>query len=193
MKHKMTLGPAQICPDCDGHCRVICDCVPRDPCVPVEELVGDVGCPECDGDGDHWCPTCHGNGAILRQFACTCDENCDEPCKACNRPTAQAARTAYRMGRKDARRYVDRSLGEANADSGTVDSLAELLWSVARGAALPSQFEDLAEKQQTKLRMVVRRALTLMGDAVRRHLDECPDEPVSFEAIASTAEMEGSE
>ena len=97
------------------------------------------------------------------------------------------------MGRKDARRYVDRSLGEANVDSGTVDSIAELLWSVARGAALPSQFADLAERQQTKLRMVVRLALALMGEAVRRHLDECPDEPVSFEAIASAAEMEGSE
>jgi len=191
MKHKKEIGPAQICPECDGHCRVICGCVPRDPCLPAEELVGAVGCPECDGDGDHWCPTCNGNGAILRQFACTCDENCDEPCQACNRPTVQAARTAYRMGRKDARRYVDRSLGEANVDSGTVDGLAELLWSVARGATLPSQFEDLAEKQQTKLRMVVRRALALIGDAVKRHLDECPSEPISFEAIARAAEMEG--
>ena len=179
MKHKMTLGPCELCPDCDGHRRVVCLCVPRN--VDDEaEMVGAVGCPECCGDGDHWCPTCMGNGAIPRKVACTCDENCDEPCSACNRPTVQAARAAYRMGRKDARRYMDKSLGAARTDTNTVDSLAAVLWSAARGATLPSRFDDLSDKQQTKLRMVIREALTLMGDAVRRHLDEAPDEPVSI-------------
>lgn len=190
MKHKMTFGPAQICPECDGHGRVICECVPRDPCLPVEEMVGEVGCPECDGDGDHWCPVCMGNGAILRQHACTCDEYCDEPCKACNRPTIQAARAAYRMGRKDARRYMDRSFGEVGTDSATIDAIASMLWTAARGATLPSSFEDLADKQQTKLRIVVREAMTRIIEAAQRHLDECPDEPASFEAIAEAAEME---
>lgn len=191
MKHKMTLGPAQICPECDGNCRVICECVPRDPHLPVEEMVGEVGCPACDGDGDHWCPTCMGNGAIPRKYACTCDENCDDPCKACKkRPTVQAARTAYRMGRQDARRHMDRSFGEARTDSVTVDALASMLWTAARGATLPLQFEDLADKQQTKLRIVVRETMTRIVGAARRHLDECPDEPVSFEAIATAAEMD---
>lgn len=189
MKHKRTLGSAQICPDCDGHKRVICECVPSDPCLPVEGLVGEVGCPACDGDGDHWCPACMGNGAILRKPECTCDEHCDEPCQACNRPTVQAARTAYHMGRKDARRYMDRSFGEVRTDSITVDALASMLWAAARGATLPSQFEDLADKQQTKLRMVVREGLSRIVEAARRHIDECPDEPVNIEAIARAAEM----
>ncbi|MFQ5340000.1 MAG: hypothetical protein ACE5F6_00480 [Anaerolineae bacterium] len=189
MKHKMTLGPAQICPECDGHYRVICECVPRDPHLPVEEMVGEVGCPECDGDGDHWCPVCMGNGAI-RNPVCTCDENCDEPCKLCNRPTVQAARTAYHMGRKDARRYMDRSFGEACTDSATVGALASMLWTASRGATLPSQFDDLADKQQAKLHMVVREAMARIVEAARRRLDKYPDEPVNFEAIASAAEME---
>lgn len=29
MKHKMTLGPCEVCPDCDGHKRVVCSCAPR--------------------------------------------------------------------------------------------------------------------------------------------------------------------
>lgn len=94
------------------------------------------------------------------------------------------------MGRADARRYMDRSFGEASADSATVDALASMLWTAARGATLPSQFEDLGDRQQTKLRMVVREVMTRIVDAARRHLDECPDEPVSFEAIACAAEIE---
>lgn len=94
------------------------------------------------------------------------------------------------MGRKDARRYMDSSFGKARTDSATVDALAALLWTAARGATLPSQFEDLEDKQQTKLRMVVREVMTRIVEAARRHLDTCPDEPVSFEAIASAAEME---
>ena len=94
------------------------------------------------------------------------------------------------MGRKDARRYMDRSFGEARTDSATVDALASMLWTAARGATLPSQFDDLADKQQTKLRIVVREVLTKVVEAARRHLDECPDEPVSFEAIACAAETE---
>ena len=77
MKHKMALGPCEVCPDCDGHKRVVCSCVPRN-VDDVAEMVGAVGCPECDGDGDHWCPTCMGVGAVPRKIACTCDENCDE-------------------------------------------------------------------------------------------------------------------
>ena len=149
--------------------------------------MGEVGCPECDGDGDYWCPTCMGNGAVLRKPACTCDENCDEPCRACNRPTVQAARTAYRMGRKDARRYMDRSFGEARTDSATVDAMASLLWS-AYGDDEQDPFEVIGEHRKTKLRLVVREAMSRIVEAARRHLDECPDEPVSFEAIATAAE-----
>jgi len=93
------------------------------------------------------------------------------------------------MGRKDARRYMDRSFGEARTDSITVDALASMLWTAARGATLPSQFEDLADKQQTKLRIVVREVLTRVVAAARRYLDECPDEPISVEAVARAAEM----
>jgi hypothetical protein len=85
---------------------------------------------------------------------------------------------------------MNRSFGEARTDIATVDALASMLWSAARGATLPSQFEDLGDRQQTKLRMVVREVMTQIVEAVRRHLDECPDEPASFEAIASAAEME---
>lgn len=187
MKHKMTLGPAQICPDCDGHKRVICECVPRDPHFPVEEMVGAVGCPACNGDGDHWCPTCMGNGAIPRKTQCTCDENCDDPCPACNRPTVRSARTAYRMGRKDARRYVSRSVGEAHVDSQTVERFARMLWSTEHGDS--TLFEDLGSRMQVKYRMIVQEMLSTVGAAVLRHLDEAPDEPVCIEAIARAAEM----
>jgi anti-sigma regulatory factor (Ser/Thr protein kinase) len=85
---------------------------------------------------------------------------------------------------------MDRSFGESRTDSATVDTLASMLWSAARGATRPSQFADLCDREQTKLRMAVREAMTWIVDAARRHLDECPSEPVSFEAIASAAEME---
>lgn len=188
MKHPVTIGYAQICPECDGNKRVICECVPRDPCLPVEELVGEVGCPSCDGDGDHWCPTCAGNGAIPRKRMCTCDENCDEPCPACNRPTVVAARTAYRMGRKDAHGFVERSVGEAHVDSLAVERFARMLWSTEHGDS--TLFEDLGERMQRKYKMIVQEMLFTVGAAVLRHLDEAPDEPVSFESIALAAEME---
>jgi len=188
MKHKMTLGPCEVCPDCDGHKRVVCSCVPRN-VDDVAEMVGAVGCPECDGDGDHWCPMCMGNGAVPRKIACICDENCDEPCRACNRPTVQAARTAYRMGRKDARRYAARSTGEAHVDSQTVERIAALIWTATRRAALPSQYDDLCDREQTKLRMVAQEALSAVGAALLRALDEAPEEPVHIESIARAAEM----
>lgn len=188
MKHPMTLGSCEICPDCDGHKRVICECVTRDPSAPVEELVGAVGCPSCDGDGDHWCPTCMGNGAVPRDWQCACDEHCDDPpCPACNAPTVQAARTAYRMGRKDARRYVSQSVGAAHTDSQTVKRLAAMAHSIAEGDAI--LFEDLSKTNQTKLKMMVQEMLSAIGAAVLRHLDAAPKDPVSFEAIANAAEV----
>ena len=187
MLHPMTLGPCEICPGCDGHKRVVCECVTRDPCAPVEDLVGVVGCPACDGDGDHWCPTCMGNGAVTRKLSCTCDDHCDDPCSLCNRPTVKAVRTAYRMGRKDARRYVSRSVGEAHVDSATVERFARILWSTEHGCS--TLFEDLGSRMQTKYRMIVQEMLSTIGAVVLRHLDESCDEPVNIEAIARAAEM----
>ena len=187
MKHKMTLGPAQICPECNGHKRVVCNCVPHD-ADDVAEMVGAVGCPSCAGDGDHWCPTCMGNGAIPRKRACTCDENCDDPCRACNRPIVQAAMAAYRMGRKDARRYAARSTSESHVDSQTVERIATLIWTATRGATLPSQYGDLCDREQARLRMVAQKALSAVGEALLRALDEAPEEPVNIEAIARAAE-----
>ena len=190
MKHKMTLGPCKVCPDCGGHARVVCACVPRN-VLDVAEMIGDVGCPDCDGDGDHWCPNCCGTGAVPRNFMCTCDENCDEPCKACNRPTVQAARAGYRMGRKDARRYAARSTGEAHVDSQTVERIATLIWTMTRRATLPSQYDDLCDREKIKLRMVAQEALSAVGAALLRALDKAPEEPVSIEAIARSAELGG--
>jgi len=186
MKHPMTLGYAQICPECDGHKRVICDCVPHD-VDDVAEMVGAVGCPSCDGDGDHWCPACMGNGAIPRKPSCTCDENCDEPCQLCNRPTVRAARTAYRLGRKDARRYIVRVIGGAHTDSQTVDRFAKMIWSLNGGDNVV--FEDLSQTCQTKMKMIAQEMLSTIGAAVTRGLDKAPDEPVNIEAIARAAEM----
>jgi len=118
MKHKMTLGPCEVCPDCDGHKRVVCSCVPRN-VDNVAEMVGAVGCPECGGDGDHWCPTCMGNGAIPRKVACTCDENCDEPCRACNRPTVLAARVTPEMRAAVLAELRERTLDAAHTTKGT--------------------------------------------------------------------------
>lgn len=186
MKHKMTLGPCEVCPDCDGHKRVVCSCVPRN-VDDVAEMVGAVGCPECDGDGDHWCPTCMGNGAVPRKIACTCDENCDEPCRACNRPTVQAARTAYRMGRKDARRYAARSTGEAHVDSQMVERIAKMIWSLNNGGFIV--YEDIGKTCQIKMRMIAQETLSTVGTALLRALDEAPEEPVNIESIAKAAEM----
>ena len=53
-----------LCPQCQGHSRQICDCVPRNVDT-VDEMVGQVGCVMCHGDGDIPCPNCDGRGAIL--------------------------------------------------------------------------------------------------------------------------------
>lgn len=188
MQHKMTLGAAQICPECGGHKRVVCECVTRDANAPVEELIGAVGCPSCEGDGDHWCSICMGNGAVPRPQPCTCDENCDDPCPNCHRPTVQAAKTAYSMGRKDARRYASQSVGAAHTDTQTIERFAAMAHSIAEGDdAIP--FENLSKTNQTKLKMLVQEMLSAIGAAVLRHLDAAPKDPVSFEAIANAAEV----
>lgn len=188
MRHKMTRGPCEVCPDCDGHKRVICSCVPG-ACeiTDVDELVGAVGCPECDGDGDHWCPTCCGTGAIPCRDACTCNENCGDPCPVCNRPVVQAARAAYRMGRKDARRYAAQSIGEAHVDSQTVERFAQMLLSTEHGDS--TMFEDLKHRMQIKYKIIVQEMLSTVGAALLRSLDEAASDPVDFEAIARAAEM----
>ena len=106
------------------------------------------------------------------------------------RPTVLAARTGYRMGRKDARRYAVRSVGEAHVDSQTVDRIASLIWNATRGSAIPSLYEDLGLHQQTKLRIAAQEVLSKVGEALLRCIDESPDDPVSFEAIACAAESD---
>jgi len=93
------------------------------------------------------------------------------------------------MGRKDARRYAARSTGEAHVDSQTVERIAALIWTATRQATLPSQYDDLCDRERTKLRIVAQEALSAVGAALLRALDEAPDEPVNIEAIARAAEM----
>lgn len=69
--------PCKLCPLCSGHGRIVCDCVPRN--VPVDEMVGNIECKHCHGEGDYQCPHCSGSGAVYR---CTCDDIGEGPCPA---------------------------------------------------------------------------------------------------------------
>lgn len=58
-----SLIPA-ICPNCGGHGRLPCPCLPEK-YEDVAELVGKPNCGNCWGDGDALCPRCFGRGAVL--------------------------------------------------------------------------------------------------------------------------------
>jgi len=55
---------AKICDQCGGHGRVPCECLPKQ-FDDVSELVGQVDCELCRGDGDFACPDCMGSGAVM--------------------------------------------------------------------------------------------------------------------------------
>jgi len=54
----------EICPDCGGHGRLPCPCMPEK-YEDVAELIGKPNCGNCWGDGDALCQRCFGRGAIL--------------------------------------------------------------------------------------------------------------------------------
>lgn len=96
------------------------------------------------------------------------------------------AKCAYRMGRKDALRYAKRSTGDAHVDSNTVDLVASLIWVAVRGDEA-DPFVELDFYQQARLQAVARMALTSVGRAMIRALEEAPPDPVSFDAIVLAA------
>ena len=97
-----------------------------------------------------------------------------------------AVRCAYRMGRKDTRRYAENSIAKLHTDVATVERIASLMWSCNDGLER-EPFEVLGKTRQTKYKVVAQEAMHSVFDSMIRHIDNVPVEPVDIDAIIMAA------
>lgn len=139
-------------------------------------------CPRCGiGDDTNGDGNCHVCGRLT-------DEQLDRRFPS-NLSRIAVSKLAYKLGRKDGRRYAQMAMGNLHVYRPQVDQVASTIWSATRGEEA-DPFEVLGEHLKIKCRMAAQEAIACAGKFILDRMDSAPEDPVNHESIVRAVESD---